>query len=89
MTTQQKAAPRLDPESGEGKTPQGLNSNPQRYEGLEHLDVVVAQIGLLQSLIAEAPALSLDETDVFGLYTLMGDWRIRIEAVANGEGVAP
>ena len=39
MSTQTKAAPRLDPESGEGKTPEGLNSNPQRYEGLEHLDV--------------------------------------------------
>lgn len=89
MTTQQKAASGWTPESGTRKTPEGLNSNPQRYEGLEHLDVVVAQMGLVQSLLAEAPALSLDETDIYGLYTLMGEWRIRIEAVANGEGVAP
>ncbi len=90
MTTQQKAAPGWTPESG-CKTSDACNSNPQRYEGLENLDVVVAQMGLVQSLLAEASGLSLDEKDIYGLYTLMGDWRCRIEAVASpeSEGVGP
>ena len=93
MTTQQKAAPRLDPESGTRRTPEGLNSKPQAGPMAtqptisailsDRLELVASQMALLETLVGAARSLELGEREISGLFSLLCGWRDELNEIAS------
>jgi len=93
MTMQQKAAPRLDPESGSIKTPDAGNSKPQAGPLAtrptispvlcDRLELVASQMALLETLVGAARSLELGEREISGLFSLLCGWRDELNEIAT------
>lgn len=49
----------------------------------DRLDAVSAEISLLETLIGAAKSLELDGHEIFGLFSILGGWRRKIDDIAN------
>lgn len=49
----------------------------------DRLDAVSAEISLIETLIGAAKSLELDGHEIFGLFSLLGGWRRKIDDIAN------